>query len=194
MDGGHHQTCQRVNQLLKFEKMDTDFIKDVDNGNVKSVRLDLSNELLMDPRGETFKEMLTYAKSKLPNLFEENKEANYSVPPQEEWNEDFLFVVKNDLDSNFSIEKIAFYQAVIEKVGKAKAEKLEQEEKKPVIQSTVSTQPRRKKVVVKPVTATVTTGGAVLTIVGLCLGKTLLTILGGAVLVGGVMLILNDNK
>lgn len=194
MDGGYHQARKRVNQLLKMEKMDTDFIKDVYNGNVKGVRLDLSNELLMDPRGESFKEMLTYAKSKLPNLFEENKEANYSVPPQEDWDEDFLFVVKNDLDSNFSIEKLAFYQAVIEKVGKAKAEKLEYEEKKNAVRPTVKTQPMRKKVVVKPVPATVTTGGAVLTIVGLCLGKTLLTILGGAVLVGGVMLILNDNK
>lgn len=174
--------------------MDKDFIKDVDEGNVKSVRLDLSNELLLDPRGETFTEMLTYAMGKLPDLFQENKEANYSVPPQENWNEDFLFIVKNDLDSNFSKEKLAFYQAVIEKVGKAKAEELEREEKEPKYKESQSTQPQTKKTVVKPVPATVATGGAILTIIGICLGKTLLTVLGGAVLVGGVLLIINDNK
>lgn len=174
--------------------MDKDFIKDVDEGNVKSVRLDLSNELLLDPRGETFKEMLTYAMNKLPNLFDENKEANYNVPPQEDWDEDFLFIVKNDLDSNFSKEKLAFYQAVIEKVGKAKAEVLEREEREPKHEEPKSTQPKVRKTLVKPVPATVTTGGAILTIVGICLGKTLLTVLGGAVLVGGVLLIINDNK
>ena len=60
------------------------FIKAVEDGNVGKVRIALSNELLLDPRGKTFAEMLIYAKEKLPNLFEENKEANYNVPPKEE--------------------------------------------------------------------------------------------------------------
>ena len=174
--------------------MDKDFIKDVDNSNVKSVRLDLTNELLLDPRGVSFKEMLTYAMSKLPNLFEENKEANYFVPPHDDWDEDFLFVVKNYLDSNFSKEKLAFYQAVIEKVGKAKADDLEKEEMSPKHEEPKTSSTNQKKIVAKPVSATVTTGGAILTIVGISLGKTLLTVLGGAVLVGGVLLIINDNK
>lgn len=175
--------------------MDKDFIKSVDDGDVKSVRLDLTNELLLDPRGETFKEMLTYAKEKMHNLFEENKEANYNVPPKEEWNESFLFKVKNDLDSNFSIEKLAFYQAVIEEVGKDKAKALDKEEEEHTnhCETQSQTQPSNK-IVVKPVSATIATGGAVLTIVGVCLGKTLLSILGGAVLIGGVLLIINDNK
>lgn len=174
--------------------MDKDFTQDVDNGNVKSVRLDLSNELLMDPRGETFKEMLTYAMGKLPNLFEENKEANYSVPPQEDWDEDFLFVVKNDLDSNFSKEKLAFYQAVIEKVGKTKAIDIEKEECESQNNKQQQSGSESKRTVIKPVPATITTGGAIITIVGLCLGKTLLTIVGGTVLLGGVLLVINDNK
>lgn len=169
--------------------MDKDFIKLVDEGNVKSVRMDLSNELLFDPRGETFKEMLTYAKERMTNLFEENMEANYSVPPKEDWNEDFLFKVKNDLDSNFSIEKLAFYQAVIEEVGKDKAKTLDKEEE----ERKNRPQPR-KKTVVKPVPAAVTTGGAILTIAGMCLGKTFLTLFGGAALIGGVLFIINDNK
>jgi hypothetical protein len=175
--------------------MDNDFIKSVDDGDVKSVRLDLTNELLLDPRGETFQEMLTYAKEKMHNLFEENKEANYNVPPKEEWNESFLFKVKNDLDSNFSIEKLAFYQAVIEEVGKDKAKVLDKEEEEHMNHSKAQSQVQpSNKIIVKPVPATIATGGAVLTIVGVCLGKTLLSILGGAVLIGGVLLIINDNK
>ena len=176
--------------------MKQEFIEAVDTGNVGKVRIALSNELLLDPRGTTFKEMLTYAKSKLPNLFEENKEANYTVPPKSEWNDDFLFKVKNDLDSNFSVEKLAFYQAVIEVVGKEKAENLNKEDSKPVVKTP---SPRREpennqKGSVKPASITVTTGGAILTIIGICAGKTLLTIFGGAVLVGGVLLMLNDKR
>lgn len=171
------------------------FIKAVEDGNVGKVRIALSNELLLDPRGKTFAEMLIYAKEKLPNLFEENKEANYNVPPKEDWNEAFLFKVKNDLDSNFSVEKLAFYQAVIEVVGKEKAETLEKEEQqsssKPASDTMLVT---RKKSKVKPTSITVTTGGAILTAAGICFGKTLLTIFGGTVLIEGVLLILNDIR
>lgn len=173
--------------------MDITFKKYVEEQNVKQVRRDLVYALLIDPRGKDFGEMLKFAKERMPNLFEENKEANYTVPETDLWDNHFLFIVKTDLLENFSIEKLAFYQAVIEKVGKAKAEQLNAEEKESIVRSTVQSQSKSKKVV-KLIPATVTTGGAVLTIVGICLGKTLLTLLGGAVLVGGVMLILNDNK
>lgn len=49
------------------------FIESVKNGDVEEVRLALSNELLLDPRGKTFAEMLNYAKANFSNLFEENK-------------------------------------------------------------------------------------------------------------------------
>ena len=94
------------------------FIESVKSGDVRKVRLSLSNELLLDPRGKAFAEMLNYAKANLSNLFEENREARYEVLPKEQWDENFLFIVKSDLDSNFSVEKLAFYQAVIEIVGK----------------------------------------------------------------------------
>ena len=96
------------------------FIESVKSGDVRKVRLSLSNELLLDPRGKAFAEMLNYAKANLSNLFEENREARYEVLPKEQWDENFLFTVKSDLDSNFSVEKLAFYQAVIEIVGKDK--------------------------------------------------------------------------
>ena len=171
------------------------FIESVKSGDVRKVRLSLSNELLLDPRGKAFAEMLNYAKANFSNLFEENKEAGYEVLPKEQWDEDFLFTVKNDLDSNFSVEKLAFYQAVIEIVGKDKMASLDEEDKKTKMQKSSSHQPKGKaKRSKKTVSMSVATGGAVLTIVGLCVGKTLLTLVGGAVLIGGVLITINDSR
>lgn len=171
------------------------FIESVKSGDVEEVRLALSNELLLDPRGKTFAEMLNYAKANFSNLFEENKEAGYEVLPKEQWDEDFLFTVKNDLDSNFSVEKLAFYQAVIEIVGKDKMASLDEEDKKTKMQTSSHHQPKGKaKRSKKTVSMSVATGGAVLTIVGLCVGKTLLTLVGGAVLIGGVLITFNDSR
>ena len=171
------------------------FIESVKSGDVEEVRLSLSNELLLDPRGKTFAQMLNYAKDNLSNLFEENKEAGYDVLPKEQWDEDFLFTVKNDLDSNFSVEKLAFYQAVIEIVGKDKMASLDEEDKNAKMQKSSSHQSREKaKCSKKTVSMSVTTGGAVLAIAGLCVGKTLLTLLGGAVLIGGVLITINDSR
>ena len=171
------------------------FIESVKSGDVEEVRLALSNELLLDPRGKTFTEMLNYAKANFSNLFEENKEAGYEVLPKDQWDEDFLFTVKNDLDSNFSVEKLAFYQAVIEIVGKDKMASLDEEDKNAKMQKSSSHQPKGKaKRSKKTVSMSVATGGAVLTIVGLCVGKTLLTMVGGAVLIGGVLITINDSR
>lgn len=171
------------------------FIESVKSGDVRKVRLSLSNELLLDPRGKAFAEMLNYAKANLSNLFEENREARYEVLPKEQWDENVLFTVKSDLDSNFSVEKLAFYQAVIEIVGKDKMASLDEEEKNAKMQKSSSHQPREKaKRSKKTVSMSVATGGAVLTIVGLCVGKTLLTLVGGAVLIGGVLITINDSR
>ena len=171
------------------------FIESVKSGDVRKVRLSLSNELLLDPRGKAFAEMLNYAKANLSNLFEENREARYEVLPKEQWDEDFLFTVKNDLDSNFSVEKLAFYQAVIEIVGKDKMASLDEEDKNAKMQKSSSHRSREKaQRSKKTVSMSVATGGAVLTIVGLCVGKTLLTLVGGAVLIGGVLITINDSR
>ena len=178
--------------------MKQDFVEAVDAKDLAMVRIALSNELLLDPRGATFTEMLKYAVDNIPDLFEENKECNYSVPPQAEWDEDFLFKVKNDLDSNFSKEKLAFYQEVVMFVGKSKAETIEQEERVSGNQQTANgtstttdegCQTNRTNILLLA-------GGAVLSIIGSVAGKTLLVI-GGAtsIIIGGVKLFIEKmNK
>ena len=195
MDEGNNRKSKRIDKLLKQENMKQKFIESVKCGDVRKVRLSLSNELLLDPRGKSFAEMLKYAKANLSNLFDENKEARYEVLPKDQWNEEFLFKVKSDLDSNFSVDKLAFYQAVIEVVGKEKMASLDKEEKNAKMQTERPQLPQKNaKRSRKTVSMSVATGGAVLTIVGLCVGKTLLTLVGGAVLIGGVLVTINDSR
>ena len=172
--------------------MKQEFINAVVEKNLAKVRISLTNELLLDPRGTSFSEMLSYAMSEIPELFDENKEAGYTVPSQEEWDEDFLFTVKNDLDSNFSREKLAFYETVIKIVGKSKGEEIDREERKSREQRQY-TNPHNQERKINKTYATVSAGGATLALIGLVAGKTLLTVVGGAVLVVGGVLLLNDN-
>lgn len=175
--------------------MKEEYKEDVDNGNVDMVRISLSNQLLFDPRGESFSEMLEYAVNHLPNLFEENKPASYSIPSKENWNDDFMYEVKSDLDSNFSKEKLAFYEAVVKYVGKDKAIEIEEDRSLtvPTEQNPENNHPTRTIKITK-VSGGVTAGGAIIATVGLCAGSTVLSIIGGAIFVGGVLLIINDNK
>lgn len=172
--------------------MKQEFVVAVADKNLAKVRISLSNELLLDPRGTTFSEMLSYAMSNLPELFEENKEADYTVPPQKEWNEDFLFKVKNDLDSNFSREKLAFYETVVKTVGKSKADGIEEEERNEREQQNSNRRSQERHI--NKTYATVSAGGATLALIGIVAGKTLLTVVGGAVLIVGGVLLLNDKK
>ena len=185
--------------------MKQDFLDAVESKKLAKVRISLSNELLLDPRGVSFGEMLLYATNNLPDLFEENKEANYTFLPQDEWGKDFLFDVKNDLDSNFSKEKLAFYETVAKIVLKDKASQIEIEEvedkkkhRQASNESTINEEnlinnpkPRKQ---INTTYATIAAGGTILTIVGVCVGKTLLTVLGGAALVVGGVLLYNDIR
>lgn len=174
--------------------MNEDFKKAVADHNLTKVRISLTNELLLDPRGATFRDMLTYAITNIPDLFEENKEADYTVPPIDEWNEDFIFKVKNDLDYNFSKEKLAFYEEVVKTVGKGKAEHIEKEERSSKKQENPdNNKDDKSEHSFNKTCAIVTAGGATLTIIGLAAGKTLLSVVGGTALVVGGVLLLTHN-
>lgn len=174
--------------------MKQEFLTAVAEKNLSKVRISLTNELLLDPRGTTFSEMLSYAKEALPNLFEENKEAGYIVPPQDEWDEDFMFKVKNDLDSNFSKEKLALYEAVVKEVGKPKIIDIDIEEQRVRENKRRNhTHSGQQEHQINKTYATVSAGGATLAIIGLAAGKTLLSVVGGVALVVGGVLLLNDK-
>ena len=172
--------------------MNPNFKKNVDEKDITGVRVALAAELLQDPRGNSFDEMLKYAEATLDNLYETDDGQNKERPIAE-WNQDYLFDLKTDLDFNFSKEKLKKKKKVAQEVLKAKARHLDEEERKseetkttpkeePIIQSSRTFER-------KHVYTGVTVGGVVLAIVGLCATKTALTIIcAGAAAVGGYML------
>ena len=172
--------------------MKKDFILAVNEHNLPKVRIALVNSLNSNPTGVEFKEMLTFAQAHLDDLFEDNREAYYDVPPKEKWDNAFMDKVADDLEMNFSVEKLAFYQAVIEEVRKVDIETILTGQQNKALRSdscsNIATANYKKAGIA------VSTGGAVLTIVGICKGITLLTIIGGAVLIGGVLICLKSSN
>lgn len=146
--------------------MDTKFIDAVQTGKLVRVRLSISNELMLDPRGKTFTEMLQYAESNLPLLYQDDDGKIYD-DDSSKWNKDFLYDLKNDLDLNFSREKLAIYEVVTKHVLKNKADKLEKEEVIKIKTVTRKSFVNNKKFVYSGITIT----GAVLAIATLCMDK-----------------------
>lgn len=107
------------------------YIEAVAKQKLVKVRMMLADELLLDPRGETFTEMLEYAKNNLPDLFEPNKVSNYEFSIDEStWDIELASTIKQDLISNFSIEKLALFEKVARKIGEDKANTLNEEERR----------------------------------------------------------------
>ncbi|MDE7414557.1 MAG: hypothetical protein K2N05_12330 [Muribaculaceae bacterium] len=164
------------------------FIQAVNDRKLNAVRIALINSLNSNPTGDEFNEMLEYANARLDDLFEENKEAYYDIIPEDEWNVDFMDKVANDLEMNFSVEKLAFYKAVIEKV---RANDIVSIRTRNASNHEPFSDNRRNRV--KKVGITVATGGAVLTVVGICKGISLLTLIGSAILIGGVTIAIKST-
>ena len=168
--------------------MNQEFIKAVADKNLAAVRMMLSNELLFDPRGESFCKMLEYANNQLPDLFETERASSFTIPSDKaDWNDDTLSKMKRELNKNFSREKLAIFVEMAKHIGSSKAEEMRDEEKQDSENVETKFSPKscsRKK------TGTIITGsGAVIAITGIALKSTLITVLGGAIVIGGVVLL-----
>lgn len=175
------------------------FIKSVDESDVVSVRLSLTNELMLDPRGKSFKEMLSYAENKLNDLYEIHDGVFYSEN-SDEWNEELLYRVKNDLDYNFSCERVLFYEKIAKYVLQEKAKQLDSEEQDELrkennegkytqtqINETNYGEDKRK------IYTGIAVGGAVVATVGLFTSK-IVTLLGVAGVAAGSYLLYKEKK
>ncbi len=175
--------------------MKAKFIKAVESGDLVSVRLFIANELMLDPRGKSFSEMKNFAETKFSNLYDIDDAKSYSSV-KTEWNEDLLFSIKNDLDSNFSKEKLDIYENVAKYVLIDKAEQLNKEEtsrSSRIDTDTVNTR-RNQKNNNKNLYIGITIGGAAVAVTGLCLSRLALASLGFAGVVIGGFLLYNDTK
>lgn len=178
--------------------MKAKFIKAVDGKDTLSVRFFLANEMMLDPRGRSFQEMLDYAVANLGNLYETSDGKVYSQN-EAEWDKDFLFQLKNDLEYNFSQERVAFYVKVAKHVLKEKAMQLDKEESQTKSESNSDYNRRtaggKASTSKKKAYAGITAGGAILAIAGLCAEKAALASLGVAgVVIGGILLYKESQK
>ena len=175
------------------------FIKSVEDSNYVRVRISLANELMLDPRGKSFKEMLSYAENKLSDLYETHDGASYSEN-SEDWNKELLYRVKNDLDYNFSRERVLFYEKIAKYVLQEKAKQLDIEEQEELrkknneeiytqtqINETNSSEDKRK------IYTGIAIGGAVVATVGLFTSK-IVTLFGVAGVAFGSYLLYKEKK
>lgn len=177
--------------------MKAKFIKAVESGDLVSVRLFISNELMLDPRGKSFSEMKNYAEAKFSDLYDVNDTKSYPSD-NKEWNEGLLFSIKNDLDDNFSKEKLAIYENVAKYALRDKAEQLNKEEasRSQRIDTAINTDNvgKAQKKNNKNLYLGITGGGAVVAVTGFCLSRVALASLGIAGVVIGGILLYNDAK
>ena len=177
--------------------MKVKFIKAVESRDLVSVRLFIANELMLDPRGKSFAEMKNFAEAKFDNLYDPDNAKSYSSV-KTDWNEELLFSIKNDLDDNFSKEKLAVYESVAKYVLKDKAEELDKEEAsrsaRTITTSNSENTGRTQRRNNKKLYTCITVGGAAITVTGLCLSRIALASLGLAGVVIGGILLYNDAK
>lgn len=76
------------------------FMEAISDGDLLTIRLYLANELLLDPRGKSFNKMRAYAEMNIMNLYEAHDGTDFSEVSSI-WDEELLFKLGNDLDSNF---------------------------------------------------------------------------------------------
>ena len=177
--------------------MKVKFIKAVESGDLVSVRLFIANELMLDPRGKSFTEMKNFAEAKFDNLYDPDNAKSYSSV-KTDWNEELLFSIKNDLDDNFSKEKLAVYESVAKYVLKDKAEELDKEEASRSARTTTTSNSentgRSQRRNNKNLYTCITVGGAAIAVTGLCLSRVALASLGLAGVVIGGILLYNEAK
>lgn len=87
-------------------------------------RLSLSNEMLLDPRGERFKRMRKVAEDKWGDSLYESHRGNIANAT----NKESLFDLKNNLEDNFSRERLDNYHEKAKTILKDKADNLNKEE------------------------------------------------------------------
>lgn len=84
---------------------------------------------------------------------------------------------------------------MIKVVGQSKAQEIDETETKERERSEREKySDKKQRTRINTTNGTITAGGTLLTIVGICTGKTLLTVLGGVVLIVGGVMLYNDSR
>lgn len=171
--------------------MKAKFKRIVDAGDLEGTRISLTNEMMLDPRGESFIEMRRYAESSFHNLYD-NHDGTTLDTDQNKWDEALLFATKNALDNNFSKERLDFYYNIAKVVLKEKADRLRIEEESKMSYSERDFADRMasdKFHNKKKIYFGISVGSLLLGGIGVIVGKPLIASIGlaGAAIAGGLM-------
>lgn len=166
--------------------MKDQFIEAVKANDLISVRLFLSNELLLDPRGDSFDEMLKHAERHCPNLYQDEESSFEFRKNSNQWNQEYLNELKNELDAHFQKSILEHYKYVAKFVLKDKARNLNEEEKdKPRFVISEKDKDTYQKVAYGSLIG----GGAAIAVTGLCLSKWAMAGIGVICFVAGGYLV-----
>lgn len=155
----------------------------VQTGKKTRVRIMLKDMMLVDPTMKQFDEMLEFAKSNIPDLFDEHNEEVLKYDCGD-WNESYLNNQMVAVVSNFSKERVELLRNMVKYVYRDKAEKISADGQ---YQSTTT-------VTRKQVGIGMTAAGAVATVAGICAHQGLLIAGGVVVAAVGVGLIVTDKE
>jgi len=162
--------------------MKKQFIDAVYEHDLITIRLFLSNELIIDPRGRTFDEMLEYAENHCPDLYEDFDSSFSVIYDSSKWTQQYLNELKNELDVRFSQQLLKHYKDVVLFVLKEKADCITEQE-------LFSTEQNNKivndNIREKVACGTLLVGGAALSATGIYLTKLLMVKTGAACLFAG---------
>ncbi len=176
--------------------MKVKFKRTVDSGDLEGARISLANEMMLDPRGESFNEMRIYAEKTFPNLYDAHDGAILDSN-KDHWNEALLFSTKNALDDNFSKERLDFYFDLAKEVLKEKATALDKEISIPSYSKEMADsydQAENHRQNMKPLYMGLTVGGLIIGGAGVIMGKSIITVVGLVGAAIGGSLIYKDKR
>ena len=104
------------------------FMEAISDGDLITIRLYLANELLLVPSGKSFNKMRAYAELNIIDLYDVHDGSDFSEISSI-WSEELLFNLRNDLDYNFSKERLDFFEKVAKIVLREKAQLMKKEKR-----------------------------------------------------------------
>ena len=160
-----------------------EFRETVESGKKVRVRIMLKDSMLVDPTMRQFDEMLSFALSKLSDLYDEHDEEELKYSSSE-WNETYLNSQMVSVVSNFSKERVELLRNMVRFIYSDRVERIRNDETK---HSNIS-------ITRKQVGIGVTTVGTVAAVAGICAHQIVLIAGGVAIAAAGVGIILTDME
>lgn len=176
--------------------MTSSFTNAVNQHDIITVRLSLSDELMLNPHGEEFDIMLQKAEENLSDLYQIDNGKSYQLD-KSLWDKKFLYNLKNDLDTNFSKEKLCLYKKVVSYIYSAESNRHTLNVSDNNV--TVGKGPRKRipqsnNNDIGLLYPGLMIGGALIGITGICVSKIALTTIGAAGFAYGSFMYLKKSK